>query len=511
VSELLQQSIKKPFHTSVSQADYQVVVEENQKLQNQVRQLYSIINELQRASRPSKTVHPASSQQIHLFPQPEGAIEEATRASEETTITVPSYTRVKRKTSICLDGLPRERVEYPVETQCSGCGGELQEIGEEIKEEIVYIPARVVVREHVQVKQVCPCCADGVRMNDIDASVRVLPRCKAGADLLAKVAVAKFVDGLPLDRLENMFSRDGLIIPKARLSDWVLKIGELLTPVANALRKDIFYDPYIHADETRLLRQHREKAGLHQGYLWGVLGTAGVVFHYADSRKGLVATEILSGYSGYAGYSGYVMTDAYSGYGDTYLPPACIRICCWAHVRRKFADAVTIYTKEQNAVLQVIAALYKDERSWQSLSAEERHAKRLSVSQPRLEKLHGYLLQLKDTVIASDKLSEAIGYALNQWSSLIRFVERGDLPLDNNAIERQMRPIAIGRKNYLFAGSVRGAKAAAVLYSLLSTCKIHDVNPTEYLADVLRRINDTLITQVHTLTPLNWKQSRHAR
>jgi hypothetical protein len=208
----------------------------------------------------------------------------------------------------------------------------------------------------------------------------------------------------------------------------------------------------------------------------------------------------------FSGYQGYVHTDAYAGYNPVFLPDGCNRVACWAHVRRKFIECEKLAPKDVGKVLNQIAALYKVERAAKKLSDDKRVALRAKRSVPTIEKLHAYLQALRERTLPQHPLAKALNYALAQWNELTVYTTRGDLDIDNNPIERQIRPIALGRKNYLFAGSHDGARRAAIFYTLINTCKMHKVNPFEYLRDVLRRVHVHPASKVSQLTPQNWKK-----
>ena len=274
----------------------------------------------------------------------------------------------------------------------------------------------------------------------------------------------------------------------------------MLEPIYKELLKQILKHPSIYADETILKVQDPEKEGLHQGYLWGAMAPPGVYFHYSKSRASETVLELFSE------FKGFVHTDAYAGYNPVFLPEGCSRVGCWAHVRRKFIEVKKLSPKEVERVLKLIAKLYAVEKKIKAMTKnKDRGKKRQKESLPVLEKIKEYLEALRDRTLPQHPLSKAINYALAQWEELVIYTTEGYLDIDNNSIERQIRPVAIGRKNYLFAGSHDGAKRAAIFYSLINTCKIHKVNPWLYLQDVLRRVNTHPKSKIKELTPENWK------
>jgi hypothetical protein len=288
-----------------------------------------------------------------------------------------------------------------------------------------------------------------------------------------------------------MFARFGIELSRSTLCDWVRQAVELLEPIAEQIRIEILLSAAIYADETVLKVQDPSRKGLHQGYLWGALAPPGVYFHYSKSRAGEVAKELLGD------YRGYVHSDAYAGYNQIFLPEGSTRVGCWAHVRRKFIEVQKLSKRDADRVLKLIAELYKIEKRAKHLSAKKRQAMREKKSKPILEKLKAFLDGLNECTLPRHPLKKALEYTLKQWEELTRYTENGILSMDNNPIERQIRPIAVGRKNYLFAGSHDGARRAAVLYTLINTCKIHGVNPYEYLCDVLKKVHTHPVVPPH--------------
>jgi hypothetical protein len=273
-----------------------------------------------------------------------------------------------------------------------------------------------------------------------------------------------------------------------------------------ALKREMFKESYLQGDETTIKVQDGVTEGeCHKGYLWGTYAPEKklVLFEYAKSRAGSVAKDI------YKDFTGTLQTDAYAGYNPVVLPDKVVRIACLAHVRRKFIECEKICSKEATTVLQIIGELYRLENKWKALDPPERLEQREEFSKPVMLKLETYLRALRERTLPRSPLMEAINYTLNQWDSIEGILSDGRYQLDNNPIEREMRPIAIGRKNYLFAGSHDGARRAAVIYSLLGTAKLHKVNPYEWLKNVFQVMQDYPVNRIHELLPHNWgKTSR---
>ena len=404
--------------------------------------------------------------------------------------------------------LERERIEYEPETKvCSCCGAELEKIGEEITEELDYIPARFLVREHVKIRRACPKCKQaGVQTGILPPSVQPLERSRPGAGLLSHIMVAKYVDHIPLNRQESIFARSGIVLSRARMCDWIAAVCILLKPLYEALRLELIALSYLQADETTLKVQDPEAPkNILTGYIWGLhappQGLA--YFEYYPTRASEAAIELLDG------FAGTVQTDMYAGYKPVLLPGTVKRLACLAHVRRKFIEAQKAAPEACRKVLEMIAGLYKIETKAKSSSFEERKSMRQKESVPLLEKLHEYLKQLEANTLPKHALQQPVKYALSQWMEIARYVDDGMFEIDNNAMERDIRPIAIGRKNFLFAGSHEGAKRAAMLYSFFACCKLHKVNAFEWLKDVIVRVQTDRTVTAADLLPHRWKSSRN--
>ena len=417
----------------------------------------------------------------------------------EEKIVIEKHSRIiQRGRKPFADNIPREEITYhPEVTICSCCNAELVKIGEERSEELEKVPEQLKVIVHIRPKLACSQCKDNkVFIAPMPATAFPLEKARPGAGLLADILVSKYVDALPLHRQEEMYFRKGVIIPRQRMSDWVQKSAELLRALYEELRKEILSFCYIQADETTLKVQDGvEKEKCHTGFLWGLLGPPHLIyFHYDKSRSGAVAQKLLEG------FEGCVQTDAYAGYNKVYTPNTCKRIACLAHVRRKFIDVQKTAHKESLKVLTLIAKLYK-------LTPIERREKSTGI----LNELFEYLLKIKETTLPKAPLMEAINYTLSQREEIFRIFSDDAFHLDNNAIERQMKKIAIGRKNYYFAGSHRGAESAAILYSILGTCKLNNVNPWEWLKDIIIRISSDNTVKTKDLLPHNWKPFTSAK
>ena len=443
-------------------------------------------------------------EQVELFSFDEE--EQAEPELEETSVK-EHRRQIKRGRKPLPADLPRERVEYePEEMSCSCCGAELTKIGEEITEELEYVPASYKVIEHVRIKRACKSCKSaGVQTGELPPSVQPLERSRPGAGLLSHIILSKYADHLPLYRQEQMFLRDGIVLSRKRMCDWIEAVVELLFPLWRALKKEVLSYPYVQADETSIkvrdLEVLKDKQKLFTGYFWAVHAPPNLAFfEYHPSRAAESAKEVLKD------FKGVVQTDAYAGYNAVVLPDDVSRLACMAHIRRKFIENQKFASKAANQIIQQIAKLYKLEKKLKELEPEEKLARRQSKAEPVFDELFQMIEKSSQSLLPKNGLQDALKYALKQKEQMTLYLSNGAFHIDNNAIERQIRPIALGRKSYLFAGSHDGAKRAAVLYSLLATCKLNQVNPRGWLTDVLRRLPAHPINQVQELLPHRWKK-----
>ena len=422
----------------------------------------------------------------------------------EAVVEVQGHARKSRTKRELPENIERERIEYDLESSaCPSCDKEMPVIGEELSEELEFIPARFKVLEHVRLKRACGTCKSGVFVPSLPPEVKPLERRQAGAGLLAQIFVSKYQDHLPLYRQELIFKRHGIILPRRLMCGWVAGGVELLLPIYEAIKKELLEENYLQADETHIKVQDHDCEGkLHQGYLWAMLGPPKrVFFHYAKSRAGEIPIEL------FEGFEGRIQTDAYAGYNKVYLPETCERIACLAHIRRKFIEAQSSSKKDDSQrVLAVIAELYKLEKSLKGRTPDERYLQRKKKAFPLLRKLYRLVREQRKRTLPQSPYAKALNYAWPQRVAVLRYLRDGRYEIDNNLIENQMRPVALGRKNYLFAGSHDGAKRAAVLYTLLNCCKLNGINSFDYLRDVLKRVHRPGEKLVDLL-PHNWKPS----
>jgi transposase len=397
--------------------------------------------------------------------------------------------------------LPRRRVECDVperEKQCA-CGHTKTRIGESVAEKLEYQPASFLVIETVRAKYACPHCHEGVV--EAPAPPQAVEKSLAGEGLLAHVVVSKYVDHTPLHRLAGIFAREGVDLSRTTLCDWVADVATALTPIGEQLRREVVAANYLQTDDTSVTVLG-DQGGSFKGRLWVYLDPLGqqVVFD-------ATATHERDGPAAWlADFRGSLQADAYAGYDGLYQTGHVVEIGCMAHARRRFVEA---FATESVAALTValIQQLYQVERAAAECSPEARRALRQEHSVPLLAQLRTERDRLASTVLPKSPLGDAVRYLTNQWNALQRYVDDGRLAIDNNRAENQLRVVAVGRKNWLFAGSMEGARRAALLYSLVQSCKLVDVPPFVYLKDVLLRLATHPHRSIDQLTPNGWART----
>jgi transposase len=393
--------------------------------------------------------------------------------------------------------LPRDRVEIdvPDADKICACGHAKTRIGESVAEKLEYVPASLRVVATARFKYACPRCHDGV----VEAPVppQAVEKSLAGAGLLAHVVVSKYVDHLPLHRQSRIFLRQHVDLARSTLCGWVADVATALTPIGDQLRREVTAATYLQTDDTPVTIL--EERGSRKGRLWTYLDPLGrqVVFDATTTHERAGPDAFLST------FTGDLQADAYTGYDALYATGRIREIACWAHTRRGFVEALT--TDVRAAVLvALIQQLYQVERAGAELAPDARQALRRQDSVSLLAKIQTERDALARTVLPKSPLGEALRYLTNQWAALQRFVDDGRLAIDNNRAENQLRIVALGRKNWLFAGSFEGAKRAALLYSLVQSCTLVDVPPFDYLKDVLLRVATHPQRRIGELTPKGW-------
>ncbi len=388
--------------------------------------------------------------------------------------------------------LPRVDIvhDLPEDAQQCACGcGALTRIGEEVTEQLDIIPAQIQVLRHVRIKYACRTCEDGVQIADLPP--QPLPKSNASPGLLAYIATAKYQDALPLYRQEQVFKRLGLELPRNTLARWMVEMGALLAPLAERMRTHLHGAELIHMDETTVqVNTEPGRAASSPSYMWvqrgGPPGAEVVLFDYDPSRSGQVPRRLLDD------YGGILLTDGYEGYAQVVRDNAITHAGCWAHARRKFKEAQKVQPKgktgKADRALASIGKLYRVEREAQGMPVAERERLRATHSQPLIKDLRRWLDQSLEQVPPKSAIGKAVHYLNSQWPRLTRFLEDGRIPLDNNPAENAIRPFVVGRKNWLFSHTTRGAQASATIYSVIETAKINRLEPYAYLLEVLKNL-----------------------
>jgi transposase len=393
--------------------------------------------------------------------------------------------------------LPRDRVEIDVAEadKICACGHAKTRIGESVAEKLEYVPASLRVIETARPKYACPRCHEGV----VEAPVppQAVEKSLAGEGLLAHVVVSKYVDHLPLYRQSRIFLRQHVDLSRSTLCGWVADVATALTPIGDQLHREVTAATYLQTDDTTVTIL--EERGSRKGRLWTYLDPLGhqVVFDATMTHEREGPEAFLSA------FTGDLQADAYTGYDALYATGRIREVACWAHTRRGFVEALTTDVRAA-LMVALIQQLYQIERATAELPAEARRDIRRDQSVPLLAKIQIERDALTRTVLPKSPLGEAVRYLSNQWVALQRFVEDGRLAIDNNRAENQLRIVALGRKNWLFAGSFEGAKRAALLYSLVQSCTLVDVPPFDYLKDVLLRVASHPQRRIGELTPKGW-------
>lgn len=446
-------------------------------------------------------------QQLMLFNELT-AKAEALRRQQAKTEEI-TYTRRKgHGRNVLPDDLPVEEVEYPLEdTSCPCCGEQMSIIGRETTDELEYHPGSRFIRRHVRPKYACRKCEEGVHIAPMPP--RPIDKGIAGPGMLAHLLTSKFADHIPLHRFRKIMLRSGIELAESTLCDWVARMSDLLRPIYNELRRQLLCGRLIQSDDTEvpyLLKSLKKQTAT--GYLWTYLNTASkiVLYDFTTTHERAGPTTFLTGFVG-----GTLQTDGYTGYDEIEKQAGLVRAGCWAHARRKYYDARRDDRRRCGQMVDLIQALFVIEQHAKAMKADpavsfgdaEHLALRREKSQPLLDRIRACTEDWSIEVLPRSAVGKAVTYMRNQWEPLTRFMEDPELQLDNNASERAMRHVVLGRRNWTFAGSVAGGHRAATIYSLVATCHQHGLDPFAYLRDVIDRLprgHDPA-----ALTPATWK------
>lgn len=432
-----------------------------------------------------------SDHQYRLFDEAECQAEDNASSEEEVadeaeTVEVAAHTKRRPKRKPLPKDLPRVDIHHDLtdaEKVCGCCGDQMQQIGEQTSEQLEVIPVQVYVNVHHRPTYSCAKCDESIKTAPLPP--QPTPKGNAGPGLLAHVATAKYVDGLPLYRQSKQFDRLGIDMPRNTLASHMIKLGELVQPLIDRLQQHVRGYDIVQMDETPVqVLKEPDKVARSKSYMWVMKGGPpkhpAILFDYDPRRSQSVPERLLPG------YKGYLQCDGYAGYNAILQSEFITGLGCMAHARRKFKDAEkALPAKEKNKgnkvtqALSFFAKLYAIEKAIKDLEPEEKHQRRQSQSKPVLNKFKAWLD--KQSVPPRTKLGEAITYTQGQWPKLLVYLDDGRFQIDNNAVERAIRPFALGRKAWLFSASVNGARASANLYSLVETAKANSINDYAYL------------------------------
>jgi transposase len=396
--------------------------------------------------------------------------------------------------------LPRTEIRHEPESTTCQCGCQLTRIGEDVSEKLDYEPGRFSVERHIRGKWACQQCETIVQTPVAPA---VVDKGIPTTNLLAQVLISKYADHLPLYRQEQIYARAGVELPRSTLADWVGRCGVELTPLVEELRQQLLAQPVLHADETPVPMLSPGKKRTHRAYIWAYAPTRhadlqGVVYDFQPSRAGEAARTFL------ADWCGKLVCDDYGGYKAGFAT-GITEVGCWAHARRKFHE---LLERNESPIaeraLACIGTLYEIERQGSELPPAERQRLRDTEARPVVEKLRDWLTGQRSQLTNGTRTAKAIDYSLKRWAALVRYLDDGQLPIDNNWVENQIRPWALGRSNWLFAGSLRSGQRAANVMTLIQSAKINGLDPQAYLRDVLERLPTARQSDLAALLPHNW-------
>jgi transposase len=396
--------------------------------------------------------------------------------------------------------LPRTDIHHDPESTACGCGCELTRIGEDVSEKLDYEPGQFSVERHIRSKWACRQCETVIQA---PVAPHIIDKGIPTTNLLAQVLISKYADHLPLYRQEQIYARAGVDLPRSTLADWVGRCGVELAPLVERLRACLLGHAVLHADETPVPMLSPGKKKTHRAYIWAyatphAAPVQAVVYDFQPTRSGQACRDFL------ADWQGHLVCDDYQGYKAGFAT-GITEVGCWAHARRKFFELAEHGNSPiADQALISIGTLYDIEREIVDKPPDERQRLRETQSRPIIAKLREWLIHQRAGLTDGTRTARAIDYSLKRWEALICYLDDGAIPIDNNWIENLVRPWALGRKNWLFAGSKRSGQRAANIMSLIQSAKINGLDPQAYLRDVLERLPTTKYSDIDSLLPHNW-------
>jgi transposase len=493
---------------SLLQSQQQTITSQHLEIQSQserIEELEQQLDWLKRQVFGRKSERMVLAGQAELFAA-EALAETPPPPVEVETIT---YERRQPKRAPLPKDLPRERIELDVadaEKVCSCCDGPRRRIGEETTEELAFQPVKFWVREYVRFKYACPACEEGGVVT-APAPPRIIPKGLFGPEVLAQLQVSKYEDHIPLHRQLKIFRRAGIELSESTVNAAVLSSAEKLRPLVDLLKPQVVAAERIFTDDTPIVLKGNTPGERSQARLWvyirqGEEEPAASVFEFTASRSRDGPLGMLEG------FQGYLQADAYAGYDALFATGRVVEVACWDHCRRYFEKAAKLHKKAGRAhvALTYIRKLYLIEREIKGETPEKRFWTRRRESLPVLRDFKDWLDRQVGEVSTKSRFGEAVTYALNQWQALVEYVNHGLLEISNATAENTLRPVAVSRKNWLFAGSERGGHTAAILFSLMATCKQNRVNPWQWLAHVFAVLPTTKPADYPKLLPFHFTE-----
>jgi transposase len=444
----------------------------------------------------------------NLYTQIEAKIEEQKQSKTEAAPKKRNQNHNGRRP--LPQDLPRQTIEIEPEDDekvCEVCGSEKSRIGEEVTEKLEYKAASFYVNRYVRSKYACKNCQNNVSIGQLPPMI--IDKGVPGESLLAHIITCKYADCMPLNRLEGIFRRHGVDITVSNMCDWVGVSADLLEPLVNRMHQKILESPIVNTDDTQIpIKSQSRKGSTYNGYLWVYIDNKNnVVFDFTPTRSREGPINFIG-----KQYGGYVQADAYSGYDELFRVSQATEVGCNAHARRKFEYALDSDPVRAARMMVLWGRLYDIERRAKENKYDSAQllAARRTEALPIFDEIKAVLNEYKDQVLPKSPMGKAIGYTLNQWDALIKYTSDPMLSIDNNLSERILRMVVIGRRNYLFAGSEAGAKRAAIIYSLVASCKLNGHDPFAYFSDVLNKLTTWPVDKIDDLLPSNWKPPQNS-